>query len=154
MAVYNPYNYQKPRNILRPVELKSSETEIQKKHVNKEKVDLYLEQKIMQAKPEELTFLLYDGLVKFIKKAIIALEDNNYQEVNYNSQRSQAILDELRSTLNMEIPLSHSLDALYEYIAHKLIMGNMEKNVDLFNEALEIAEDFKTTWREAFDIKF
>ena len=109
--------------------------------------------KIIAAKPEELTFMLYEGLVKFIKKAMLTLEVNNYEQVNYNTQRAQAIVDELRSTLNMDIPLSESLDALYEYLGFKLLNANVGKSEEQFNEALEIAENFKDTWKEAFNIK-
>lgn len=157
MAVMNPYNYQKPKNFIQraPISPTTEETLSSKKdtHVTG-KIDQYLESRIMSAKPEELTYMLYDGLVKFIKKSIIQLDDEKYEEVNYNSQRAQAILDELRSTLNMEIAMSQSLDSLYEYMSYKLLMANVEKSKVFFNDALEIAESFKETWKEAFGIKF
>lgn len=156
MAVINPYNYQKPKNFIKqaPVQAVKDESKNNKESRASEKIDQYLESKVMSAKPEELTYMLYDGLVKFIKKAMIQLEDENYQEVNYNSQRAQAILDELRSTLNMEVEMSQSLDSLYEYIGYKLLMANVEKNADFFKDALDIAESFKETWRTAFNINF
>lgn len=157
MAIMNPYNYQKPKNFIqRPPVKPVAEDSAALKRENRatDKIDQYLESKIMSAKPEELTYMLYDGLVKFIKKAVIQLDDEKYEEVNYNSQRAQAILDELRSTLNMDIAMSQSLDSLYEYMSYKLLMANVEKNRTFFNDALEIAEDFKETWKEAFGIKF
>ena len=63
------------------------------------------------------------------------------------------IFDELRNTLNMDIPLSESLDALYEYLTFKLVNANVDKSEQQYNEALEIAESFKDTWKEAFSIK-
>ncbi|GAU75644.1 flagellar export chaperone FliS [Fusibacter sp. 3D3] len=157
MAVMNPYNYQKPKNFIQrpPVKpLPENSGAIKRESRTTDKIDQYLESRIMSAKPEELTYMLYDGLVKFIKKAIIQLDDEKYEEVNYNSQRAQAILDELRSTLNMDIAMSQSLDALYEYMSYKLLMANVEKSKAFFSDALEIAEDFKATWKQAFNIKF
>lgn len=157
MAVINPYNYQKPKNFIQraPIEPANAGIKESSKETRaSDKIDQYLESRIMSAKPEELTYMLYDGLVKFIKKAIIQLEDENYEEVNYNSQRAQAILDELRSTLNMDISISESLDSLYEYMSYKLLMANVEKSKVFFNDALEIAENFKETWKQAFEIKF
>ncbi|OJV62460.1 MAG: flagellar export chaperone FliS [Clostridiales bacterium 38-18] len=116
-------------------------------------MDQYLESKIIAAKPEELTYMLYEGMVKFIKKALLFLESGNHEQVNYNTQRAQAIVDELRSTLNMDVPLSVSLDTLYEYLNYKLLLANVDKSESHFNEALEIAENFKDTWKEAFNIK-
>ena len=155
MAVMNPYNYSKPKNFVRVEPQKSLMTSVgdSKPNAIGDKMDQYLESKIIAAKPEELTFMLYEGLVKFIKKAMLTLEVNNFEQVNYNTQRAQAIVDELRSTLNMDIPLSESLDALYEYLGFKLLNANVGKSEEQFNEALEIAENFKDTWKEAFNIK-
>jgi len=156
MAVMNPYNYTKPKNFIKqpPVDYAEDKNKVVKKEVPQAgQIDQYLENRIMSAKPEELTYMLYEGLVKFIKKAIMYLEEENYQEVNYNSQRAQAILDELRSTLNFDVSMSKSLDALYEYTSYKILMANVDKKEATFNEALEIAEEFKETWKQAFNIK-
>ena len=155
MAVMNPYNYSKPRNfmVVEKQEATKIETSDVKRNSINDKMDQYLESKILAAKPEELTYMLYEGIVKFIKKALLSVEAKNYEAVNYNTQRAQAIVDELRSTLNMDIPISQSLESLYEYLNFKLVSANIEKNEVLFNEALEIAENFKDTWKEAFSIK-
>src|SRR3990167_4031953 len=128
MAVMNPYNYSKPRNfmILEKQESSKQEPIEVKRNTVSDKMDQYLESKILAAKPEELTFMLYEGIVKFIKKALLAVEAKNYEAVNYNTQRAQAIVDELRSTLNMDIPISQSLESLYEYLNFKLVSANIE----------------------------
>lgn len=155
MAVMNPYNYTKPRTFIKENSVISPKADLQevKRDQISDKMDQYLESKIIAAKPEELTYMLYEGMVKFIKKAMLTLETKNYEQVNYNTQRAQAIVDELRSTLNMDIPLSESLDALYEYLGFKLLNANIGKSEEQFIEALEIAENFKDTWKEAFNIK-
>lgn len=135
------------------VEASGSEVIDVKKNSVADKMDQYLESKILSAKPEELTFMLYEGMVKFIKKAMLHLETKNLEQVNYNTQRAQAIVDELRQTLNMDIPLSQSLDSLYDYLNFKLMEANIHKSEQEFNDALEIAENFKDTWKEAFGIK-
>ena len=156
MAVMNPYNYAKPRNFIR-VEPQSQKEVVAPAIANRssvsDKMDQYLESRVLTAKPEEVTFMLYEGLVKFIKKAMLSIESKNYEQINYNTQRAQAIVDELRSTLNMDIPLSVSLDSLYEYLSYKLVNANIDKSEAAFSEALEIAENFKDTWKEAFNIK-
>ena len=162
MAVMNPYNYSKPKNFIKSdVSIMTKEDPASKNNMTSrndmvsknDRSVQYLESRIMSAKPEELTFMLYEGLVKFIKKSIMYLEDSNFTEVNYNSQRAQAIIDELRSTLNMDVQMSESLDSLYEYMAYKLLIANVEKSKEEFESALEMAEDFKETWQQAFGIK-
>lgn len=155
MAVMNPYNYSKPRNFMKMERVEASTSEVidAKKNSVADKMDQYLESKILSAKPEELTYMLYEGIVKFIKKAMLQLESKNYEQVNYNTQRAQAIVDELRSTLNMDVPLSQSLDSLYDYLNFKLMEANIHKSEKEFSDALEIAENFKDTWKEAFGIR-
>ncbi|MBF4694497.1 flagellar export chaperone FliS [Fusibacter ferrireducens] len=153
MAVMNPYNYSRPKKFINTNPVTFEPSEKKSENVIGNRTNQYLEQKIMAAKPEELTYMLYDGLVKFIKKAIIQLGNCNYQEVNYNCQRAQSIIDELRSTLNMDVELSYSLEQLYEYMGYKLVNANVDKDEKQFAEVLKMAESFKDTWKEAFNIK-
>ncbi len=151
MAIINPYNYSKPKSHVAMRTVGSGVS--QKIQASGQKMDQYLESRVLSAKPEELTYMLYEGLVKFIKKAMLFLEQKDIQKVNENTQRAQAILDELRSTLNMDIEMSQNLDNLYEYVGHRLLIANIEKNKAIFEEALEMAEGFRDTWKNAFNIK-
>ena len=153
MAMMNPYNYSKPKNTVKSDLGGSPVASPVKKELASQKADQYLEARINGAKPEELTYMLYEGLTKFIKKAMLFLEEKNYEKVNFYTQRAQAIVDELRSTLNMDIELSQSLDTLYEYLGHRLMIANIEKDVQVFEETLKIAEDFKETWRQTFNLR-
>lgn len=154
MAIMNPYNYSKPQNFVKTEPLKMvKQAPENKSNAISEKMDQYLESKINAAKPEELTFMLYEGLVKFVKKSILALESKNFEQVNYNAQRAQAILDGLRDTLNMDIDMSAGLDNLYEYMGHMLLIANVDKDANAFEDVLAMAEDFRDTWKTAFNIR-
>lgn len=154
----NPYNYSKPKhiNVAKPLGMqavnvnKSNAEENSKENTVK---NAYLEQRIMSAKPEELTYMLYDGLVKFIKKSIMFCEDKKYDKVNYNSLRAQAIIDELRMTLDMNIEVAQGFDDLYEFAMHSMVQGNIKKEISHFEAALKVAEGFRDSWKEAFEIK-
>lgn len=71
MAIMNPYNYKKPVGAQVAQSVEGGATDSGGSNLTKNKSDAYLEQKIMNACPEELTMMLYDGLVKFIKQAVI-----------------------------------------------------------------------------------
>ncbi len=148
MALANQYNYKKPVGV-QTVRKKPIVILPQAKKSEKE---LYLEQKIMSAKPEELTLMLYEGLVKFIKLSQMFLNDKNVPKVHENTIRAQDIVVELRATLNMDYDIAKNLDSLYEFIEHKLIQGNLEKDNQHYAEALEIAEDLYDTWKEAITL--
>lgn len=149
MAIMNTYNYTKPKGFVRKEAPKLS---VQPKKKTENKTDSYLEAKVLSAKPEELTYMLYEGLVKFIRKAVMAVEQKQYEQANDYTKRAQNIVLELRNTLNMEISLSQSLDDLYEYVDYKLLQANMTKDIQQFEDALEIADEFRLTWKQAFHL--
>lgn len=154
MAILNSYNYSKPKNYVNVnIGQKTNPTPPTNSvaSVNKE-TDQYLEQRVMAAKPEELTYMLYEGVVRFIKKAMLALEQRDIVKIHNNTVKAQNIVTELRATLNMEVEMSEGLDSLYEYMEYKLFQANVEKDKKLFEEALEVAEELKETWRTAFNL--
>lgn len=153
MAILNSYNYSKPKNYVN-VNIGQKPTVFPSPvaaSTNKE-TDQYLEQKVLSAKPEELTYMLYEGLVRFIKKAMLALDGNDIVKIHNNTVKAQNIITELRSTLNMEIGISAGLDSLYEYMEFKLLSANVEKDSKLYEEALTVAEELKDVWRRTFKL--
>jgi flagellar protein FliS len=147
MAMLNPYNYKKPVGAvnMRPAATAMNNPEATPKNQQ----DIYLEQKVMSAKPEELTLMLYDGLVKFIKKARLFNEQKDIQKTHENVVKAQAIVLELQATLNMDYAISDELDALYDFIYEMLVEANLSKNDKPLADALEISESMRDTWKEA-----
>ncbi len=150
MAILNPYNYKKPRtavNLPKKANLKS----VKPISRPKKQADSYLEQRVMTAKPQELTLMLYEGLVKFIKLSKLNIEQNNIEKSSEMSLRAQAIVNELRATLNTDYELSKEFDALYDFISTKLVAGNIKKDVEAYEQALEIAIELHDTWKQIIE---
>ncbi len=150
MAILNPYNYKKPRmavNLPKKANLKP----VKPISRPKKQADSYLEQRVMTAKPQELTLMLYEGLVKFIKLSIHNIEQDNIEKSSEMSLRAQAIVNELRATLNTDYELSKEFDALYDFISTKLVAGNIKKDVDAYQQALEIAIELHDTWKQIIE---
>lgn len=156
MGVVNSYNYSKPKNYINVNILTPTANNMPKAAPSanpfNEKTDQYLEQRVLSAKPEELTYMLYEGLVRFIKRAMLSLKSKDYEKVNYNARRAQNIVEELRNTLNMDVEMSAGLDQLYEFAEFKLFEANIEKNDAKFQEVLDLANDLKDTWKTAFGL--
>ena len=66
----------------------------------------YKQNSVTTASSGDLTLMLYNGCLKFLGKAKVAIEEKNIAERNINLQKSQAIITELMSTLNMNIEIS------------------------------------------------
>lgn len=153
MTMINPYNYSKPK---RPVGMQpkksNSLSSATAKKANYAKADNYLEQKVMSAKPEELTLMLYEGAVKFIKQAKIFNDQGNKSKSHELNLRAQAIIEELRATLNLEIEVSKNFESLYVYINERLVEANISKDNKILDEALELIIEFRDTWKKAMNL--
>ncbi len=152
MAMQNIYNYQKPKvmpNINKPLGTKPAIFEA-KKHETK--ADPYLEQKIMAAKPEELTMMLYDGMVKFLKQGVLYNDTKNVQKTHNAIMRAQAIIEELKVTLDDAYDVSENLKEMYVYMNARLIDANLEKDSTIIKEVLGFAEELRDTWKQAMKL--
>ena len=109
----------------------------------------YQEHSIMTASPGDLTLMLYNGCVKFIKQGQSAIEQRDISGANSAITRAQDIILEFMSTLNMEYDVSHNLMALYEYIHHRLIEANIRKDNQVLAECLGLVTELRDTWAEA-----
>ena len=109
----------------------------------------YQKQAVTTSKPEDLTLMLFQGLVKFIRLAKISLENKNYEESNRNNIRAQDILSELIVSLKKEYEISASLHTMYDYMKTRLIEGNLKKNVQILEEVEGYALELSESWSSA-----
>lgn len=112
----------------------------------------YQESAIFTSTPEELTLMLYNGAVKFIKLSQIGIEEKNYERVNTNIIKAQNIFDELTASLDMQYDISKNLQSLYEYFNRRLVEANIKKDNEILNEVLKFTEDLRDTWSQAMKI--
>jgi len=115
--------------------------------------NLYKNQSILLAPPEELTLMLYNGCIKFIRQAQAFIDSNNISGANTCIIRAQDIILELLATLDMSYPVSGSLSQLYNYINRRLIDANIEKNTGILEEVLNLVTELRDTWAEAVKSK-
>ena len=112
----------------------------------------YQQQSVMTASPGELTLMLYNGCIKFIRQAKLGIEAGDIERANNSIIRCQDILEELMVTLKPEYDISASLSALYDYMYNRLIDANIGKDLSILDEVLEMVTEIRDTWAEAIKI--
>lgn len=112
----------------------------------------YKQNSVTTASPGELTLMLYNGCLKFLGKAKLAIEQKNIAEKNLNLQKSQAIIVELMSTLNMDIEISKQMLPLYDYMNRRLVEANIQSDVAIIEEVEGLVTEFRDTWKEVIKI--
>ncbi|WP_214801972.1 MULTISPECIES: flagellar export chaperone FliS [unclassified Exiguobacterium] len=112
----------------------------------------YQTNSVTTALPQDLTLMLYEGLIKFAMMAKRNIEQGNIQDKNTYIQKAQAIIMELQLTLNKSIALSTDLNNLYDYMQGRLIDANIKNDVTAIDEVIGFAEEFRETWKEAIKL--
>jgi len=108
----------------------------------------YQQNSVMTASPQELTLMLYNGCLKFIKLAKRAMDEKDFQSKNTNIIKAQNIIQEFRSTLNPEIEISTNMEQLYEYIYTRLIDANMKNDLAILEEVEGHVVELRDTWKQ------
>ena len=111
--------------------------------------EAYRQQRILNAPPEHLTLMLYNGCLKFIDDGRAFLEQKNYEEANNSLQRAQRIISEFRLTLNFDYEISHQLLPLYNYVYDRLVEGNIKNDLAQIDEAKGIITELRDAWFQA-----
>jgi len=112
----------------------------------------YQRQAVTTSKPEDLTSMLYQGLIKFIRLAKMELENNNIEASHKHNLRAQDILSELMVSLNRDYAISESLLPLYDYMKNRLIEANLQKKPELLEEVEGYAVELAETWVSAMKL--
>jgi len=108
----------------------------------------YSNTSVMTASPGDLTLMLYNGAIRFLKQGKTAMEQNNVQDTHHHITKVQAILNELMGTLNLEYEIGRELMSLYEFMHRHLLQGVVKKDPALLQEVMELLEDLRNTWNE------
>lgn len=112
----------------------------------------YQNSMVNTASPQELTLMLYNGLVKFLNLAKLGIEEKSIEKTSNYLIRSQDIIHEFMNTLDMSYEVSKGLMALYDYLNIRLIEANIKKDKSIIEEVIMFAEQLRDTWMQAMKL--
>ena len=108
--------------------------------------EAYRRNQVLNAPPEQLTLMLYNGCLKFIGEGIDSMQNKNFENANTSLLKAERIISEFRLTLNMDYEISHQLFPLYNYVYDRLVEGNMKSDVSKLEEAKGIITELRDAW--------
>lgn len=109
---------------------------------------VYQKNKFETASPGELTLMLYNGCLKFIKFGKEAISNNQVEDRNVNLTKAQNIIRELMVTLKTEDEVGKNMLKMYDYILYQLIEANINNDMKAVEEAEQYVIQFRDTWKE------
>ncbi|WLR50556.1 flagellar export chaperone FliS [Bacillus tianshenii] len=108
----------------------------------------YKSNSVNTASPGELTLMLYNGCIKFIKQAKIAMEKQDIQGRNTNLLKAQDIINELMVTLDTKQEVAQNMLQMYDYIYRRLVEANTKNSLEILEEAEGYVTEFRDTWKQ------
>jgi len=111
-------------------------------------IQAYQNNSVETASPGELTLMLYNGCLKFIKTAKKAIENHDIEKKNTNIQKAQKIIRELMVTMDQEYEFAKDIMPLYDYMNRRLIEANITNDLGILEEVQGLTEEFRDTWKE------
>lgn len=111
-------------------------------------LNAYQKNAILTASPAELTLMLYEGAIKFCNMADMAMEKDDYEKRNFFLKKAQAIIAELRVTLDHKYPVWEDFERVYEFIYNQLVDANIHNDRESLGRALQYTREMRDTWKE------
>ena len=109
----------------------------------------YKEQSINTMTKGEQLVLLFDEVVKNLKKSEIAIETKNYELLDVSMQKATDIVRYLISILDRSIPISNELYRMYDFFLYEFNRIKAGRNADVIEEVKELVIEMRDAFREA-----
>ena len=88
----------------------------------------YKKQSVTTLTPGEIVVRLYMEAERQLNRASYYIPLKNYEETIKALIKAQDVVNALRSSLDMKIPISKNLDSLYEYFNREIVEANVKKD--------------------------
>lgn len=107
----------------------------------------YQSQAVETAGPAQLVLMLYDRMLTGLLRA---RETDDREVVNAELQRVQAILMELRVTLDHERggQIAANLGALYDFCRDRVLRANVRQELSLLDEVEPVIAELRDAWEQ------
>jgi len=109
----------------------------------------YKAQGVLTAAPGELTLMLYNACLRFMKQGVVAIDARDIEDANTALTRAQDVLCELMSSLDFTYAVAENLLSLYEYFYRILVEANLRKDARGVISCIEMMTELRDTWVEA-----
>ena len=106
---------------------------------------------IESADPHKLILMLFEGAQEALAKARMHMQHNEIAEKGQMISKAIMIIDHgLKASLDMNAggDLAVKLQALYDYMAYRLLVANIQNNLGIINEVSKLLSELHGAWKE------
>jgi flagellar protein FliS len=104
----------------------------------------------MTASPGELILMMYDQLFELIPEIKYNIVRKSAAAMEADSERAQAIVDELINSLDFSVEMSADLGAIYFYVRNLMLEANIKFNASIWDRIESLMRTLYEGFKEAF----
>jgi len=110
----------------------------------------YLKTQVLSASPAKLTSMLFDGAIKSIKLAQIAIDKHDIEKAHNNIINAEEIIYELANSVDtkVESDIPNQLLTLYDFINSQLQEANIKKDKQKLTQVLDMLTTLSDSWKK------
>jgi len=110
----------------------------------------YLEQQVLTASRGQLVVLLYDGIIRFLRQADVAIGEGAIAHSNERIGRAEAIIDELHATLDMDQgKIAENLEGIYVFWKRCLWEIRLQRDREKLARVIRMVASMRDAWAQA-----
>lgn len=108
----------------------------------------YKNQDVCMANPVALVVMLYNGCIKGLKLAQLAIDKKDYEDANNQLRKAQDIIAELINSLDFQYPIANNLMALYDFMLREIRYVNMKKDRERIEPLIGMLSELRDAWSQ------
>jgi flagellar protein FliS len=110
----------------------------------------YRDSSVLTAPPERLVVMLYDGAHRFLFQAAHAMRSGDIALMNNRMQRAEAIISELRGTLNFEQggEIAGRLESIYTFCQRHLLEARIKRDPKKIEQVMKLLAELRDAWEQ------
>ncbi|OPX56821.1 flagellar protein FliS [Oceanospirillum multiglobuliferum] len=107
-----------------------------------------LEAEINSASPHRITQMLFEGCLRFLRRASVAITNKDYENKAIYIAKSEAIIVALAGTINSSAneELANNLKSLYDYCLECLLDASLNMDASKVKNAEDVIFKIKSGW--------
>ncbi len=111
-------------------------------------ISQYHRTNVETASQADLIIMCYERFIQLMHQARTHYEEGDFENKARALQKALDIMQELQQSLNLEKggEIARNLDSIYSYLNRRLLEGDIEQDLSIFDEAARIMSDLKEAW--------
>lgn len=112
------------------------------------KADHYLANQVMSASPHRLIEIIVEAAIRNVRLSQREMEEKEYRVASDHLIKAQELINELRFSVDETVDpmFSNHLVALYDFMYQRLVLANLQKDVEMIQEVEQLLKEFLEAW--------